>query len=349
MNILAVDDNAVNLELISDILSTVGYQVSKAFDGAQALERIREKPPDLILLDVNMPGMSGFEVMSKLKADDQTAKIPVIFLTALSDINHRVEGLDLGADDYLVKPYSPRELIARIEARIRAKAETDVLIGMQRVIRQTFERFVSANIVEQMLEDPQRIKLGGKLQEVTVMFTDIQGFTASSEYTDPELLLTLLNQYHELVVEIVLANSGTIDKFLGDGVMALFNTPLPIKNHALRAVQAACQVQNTLDEFYQDVQPAYRWPINFGIHTGTAVVGNVGSSRIMDFTAVGDTVNVASRLQTQAENGQIMISDAVYEHVKDRINIHEIGPITYKNRQQQVMTFEVLTCDPTTS
>ena len=349
MNVLAVDDNADNLELISDILGAIGYHVSRALDGAQALELVSESAPDLILLDINMPGMSGFEVMSRLKADDQTAKIPVIFLTALSDINYRVEGLDLGADDYLVKPYSPRELIARIETRIRAKAETDVLIEMQRVIRQTFERFVSPNVVEQMLEDPRRIQLGGKLQEVTVMFADIQGFTATSEYTDPELLLTLLNQYHELVVEIVLSNSGTIDKFLGDGVMALFNTPLPIEDHALRAVQAACQVQNALDEFHQGIEEGYRWQINFGIHTGMAVVGNVGSDRIMDFTAVGDTVNVASRLETQAEDGQIMISDAIYEHVKDRIDVHELGPITLKNRQQQVMTFEVLTCDPTTS
>ena len=140
-----------------------------------------------------------------------------------------------GADDYLTKPYNPRELMARVETRLRAKTETDDLRHKQQLLRQTFERFVHGSVVHQMLEDPRQVQLGGKLQEITVMFADLEGFTAMAEHTDPETLLSVLNRYHDLIVSLILQQNGTIDKFLGDGVMALFNTPLPQENHALYA------------------------------------------------------------------------------------------------------------------
>ena len=177
--------------MIADIIGSLGYDVAKAFDGPQALAMVDADPPDLILLDVNMPGMSGFEVVSLLKANERTAQIPVIMLTALSEVEHRVEGLGLGADDYLTKPYSARELIARIETRLRAKTETDNLRETQRIVRQTFERFVSPSVVKKLLQDPSSVKLGGKLQEVTVFFADMENFTTISERTDPERLLEI--------------------------------------------------------------------------------------------------------------------------------------------------------------
>lgn len=341
MKVLAVDDNPDNVELIHDIVSSLGYEVVKAFDGPQALAIVEAEQPDLILLDVNMPGMSGFDVVSHLKSHEITAKIPVILLTALADVDYRVEGLDLGADDYLTKPYSPRELIARIETRLRAKTETDHLRETQQIIRQTFERFVSASVVDQLLHDPSRIKLGGKLQEVTVFFADIQDFTATAEDTDPETLLSILNQYHELIVEIILSNKGTIDKFIGDGVMALYNTPLELHDHPLCAVRSACQIRDALSEFHGQFEPRFRWKINFGIHTGMAVVGNVGSPQIMDFTAVGDTVNIAARLQALSDNGQILISQGTYEQISPYVQARMIGPVSFKGRTGQVMTYEI--------
>lgn len=342
MKVLAVDDNPDNVELIHDIVTSMGYDVLKAFDGPEALAIVEAEPPDLILLDVNMPGMSGFDVVSRLKSNDRTAAIPVILLTALAEVDYRVEGLDLGADDYLTKPYSPRELVARIETRLRAKTETDNLRETQQVIRRTFERFVSASVVEQLLHDPTTIKLGGKLQEVTVFFADIENFTATSEITDPETLLSVLNQYHELIVEIIQSNKGTIDKFIGDGVMALYNTPLELPDHPLLAVRSACAIRDSLQAFHVRFDPPFRWNINFGIHTGMAVVGNVGSSRIMDFTAVGDTVNVAARLQTLSDNGQILISEALYELIKHYVNARPLGPVSFKGRTGQVQTYEVI-------
>jgi len=341
VKILAVDDKPDNIELIADIVEALEYEVLKAYDGQTALDIVGANPPDLILLDVNMPGMSGFEVVSQLKSDSITAQIPVIMLTALTDVKHRVEGLGLGADDYLTKPFSARELVARIETRLRAKSETDGLRATQQMIRQTFERFVSANVVEQLLHNPSEIKLGGKLQEVTVMFADMEGFTTISERTNPEHLLSVLNKYHELIVSIVQSNNGTIDKFIGDAVMALYNTPLPQEDHALNAVRTACQIRDELPEFEQQFEPELRMNINFGIHTGNAIVGNVGAPQIMDFTAVGDTVNVAARLQGTSDGGQISISEATYDIVKDFVVAEEMGQKQFKGRSEAVMTYEV--------
>ncbi|RMG71891.1 MAG: adenylate/guanylate cyclase domain-containing response regulator [Chloroflexi bacterium] len=340
--ILAVDDNPDNIQLIVDIVEDLGHDVIKAYDGYQALDAVKQFLPDLILLDVNMPGMSGFEVLAKLKENDETKQIPVIMLTALAGIDHRVEGLGLGAEDYLVKPFSPLELIARIKARLRAKAQTDDLREMQQVIRKTFERYVSSAVVNQLLKDPTSIELGGKLQMITVFFADIEGFTTTSERTDPETILTVLNKYHEVTVQIVQQEGGTIDKFIGDAVMALFNTPLQQPDHPLRAVRAACRIRDSLPQFHEQFSEEFRLKINFGIHTGWAVVGNVGAPQIMDFTAVGDTVNVAARLQDLSHNGQILISDATYQLIHQAIRAHPIGAKIFKGRSEAVMTYEVL-------
>src|SRR5262249_49319458 len=160
-----------------------------AVDGPSAVQAAQVEPPDLIILDVNMPGMSGFDVLAILKNDENLSHIPVLMLTALADIDNRVTGLGLGADDYLAKPFSPGELAARIDARLRTKAEADNLRQTKEMIRKTFERFVAPSVVEKLLQDPTQVKLGGQLQEVTVMFSDLEGFTTLSEYTQPELLL----------------------------------------------------------------------------------------------------------------------------------------------------------------
>lgn len=341
MKILAVDDKPDNIELIADIVEALDYEVLKAYDGLTALKMVDNDPPDLILLDVNMPGMSGFEVVSQLKSNEVTAQIPVIMLTALTDVKHRVEGLGLGADDYLTKPFSARELAARIETRLRAKSENDDLRATQQMIRQTFERFVSANVVKQLLHNPSDIKLGGKLQEVTVMFADMEGFTTISERTDPETLLSVLNKYHELIVGIVQENGGTIDKFIGDAVMTLYNTPLQQDDHALFAVRTACQIRGELPAFNEQFHPDLRMNVNFGIHTGNAIVGNVGAPQIMDFTAVGDTVNVAARIQGTSDGGQILISQATFDRVRNFVEATAMGEKRYKGRSEPVMTYEI--------
>jgi adenylate cyclase len=342
LKVLVAEDNPNSRQLVRDILESIGYEPVLAVDGPSALAKAQSSLPDLIILDVNMPGMSGFEVCAIIKADEKLAHIPVMMLTAQTDVESRVTGLGLGADDYLAKPFSPRELAARIDARLRTKQQTDDLRKTKEMVRQTFERFVSPSVVEKLLQDPSHVKLGGQLQEVTVLFSDLEGFTSISEHTEPEKLLGILNQYHALVVSIILEHGGTVDKFIGDAVMALYNTPLNQVDHALRAVRTALHIQRELPLFYERFEPQYRMKVNFGIHTGSAVVGNVGTQQIMEYTAVGDTVNLAARLQDQSRGGQILLSDATYQQLSGQIQTTAIGRQTVKGREEAVMVYEAL-------
>jgi adenylate cyclase len=342
MKVLVADDNANSRQLVKDIVEMSGYEPILAIDGPSALEAAQKQSPDLIILDVNMPGMSGFEVCSILKSDTLLAQIPVLMLTAQADIDNRVTGLGLGADDYMAKPFSPRELTARINARLRVKAEADELRQTKEMIRATFQRFVAPSVVEKLLQDPAQVKLGGQLQQLTVMFSDLEGFTSISERTQPEKLLGILNEYHTLVVKVVQSFNGTIDKFIGDGVMALYNAPLHYDDHALRAVRTALHIRDSLPEFYEQFEPEYRMKINFGIHTGVAVAGTVGTPETMSFTAVGDTVNLASRLQGISRGGQILISQGTYNHIQNAVRANPIGLQNVKGRVEPVMIYEIL-------
>lgn len=348
MKILVVDDNRENIVLVRDILEVLEYQVIEALSGPTAIEIVPEEQPDLILLDVNMPGMNGFETCDILKSDENTRHIPVIMLTAQADVDSRVQGIEVGADDYLTKPYSPRELLARVERSLRSKVASDdmrktqqALREQQEIIKQTFTRFVAGSIVDELLKDPSRIKLGGQLQAVTVLFADLQGFTSLSEHTDPQQLLQLLNSYHTFMVNIVLKYGGTIDKFLGDGLMALYNTPIEQDDHVARAVKTALHVQDELYWFAQEIPEEQRTKVNFGIHTGNAIVGNVGSENLMDFTAVGDTVNVAARLQGVAEDGEILVSAPVFEATQDFVFGRSRGHLTVKGRKGTIESYQI--------
>jgi class 3 adenylate cyclase len=336
-----VDDNPENIELVKDVLDMAGHQTFEAKNGQIALAIAQTEQPDLILLDVSMPGMSGFDVCERLKGDDRTAHIPVIMLTALSDVDSRVHGLAAGAEDYLTKPFSPRELIARVDRSLKAKNINDDLRDKQKSTRAAFERFVAPPIVDQLLKHPEQVKLGGRLQTVTVLFADLEGFTSLAERTDPEQLLQLLNLYHSLMVKIILLYGGTIDKFIGDCVMALYNTPNDQPDHIARAVKSALHIQDEIYWFHQKLEEKQRMRINFGINTGVGVVGNVGTDKLMNFTAVGDTVNIAARLQGMAENGRILVSEAVYRATSDFVYGRSRGAFRVKGRSEPVETYEV--------
>lgn len=341
MKVLVVDDNHDNIELVRDVLEIGGYDVIAAVSGQNALEVVPREQPDLVLLDVNMPGMNGFEVCELLKKDKLTQNIPIIMLTAQTDVDSRVRGLSAGADDYLTKPFSPRELMARVERSLRSKAESDNMRDQQELLRRTFSRFVAEPIVESLLQDPTQVKLGGTMQPITVMFADLEGFTTLSEHTDPQVLLQLLNSYHSFMARIVLQYGGTIDKFLGDGLMTLYNTPVRQNDHIARAVKTALHIQDELYWIAQRLPEEHRMKINFGIHTGMAVVGNVGTENLMDFTAVGDTVNVAARLQSVADTGQILVSAPVFEATQDFVFGRSRGQLTVKGRSNAIETYQI--------
>jgi adenylate cyclase len=342
LKVLVADDNYNNRQLIADILDTMGHEALMAYNGQEALVVVEKEPPDLIILDVDMPGMNGFDVCELLKRDPQTAQIPILMLTALTDVEYRVRGLGLGADDYLTKPFNPRELMERIKTRLRSKTETDGLRHTQETLRTTFEHFVPASVVDRLLKDGSTVKLGGQLQEVTVLFTDLENFTSIAEHTEPDQLITILNQYHTMVVEVIQQHEGTIDKFIGDSVMALYNTPIQQENHAERAVRTALEIAGRLPAFHLQFEPIFRMPINIGIHTGMAVVGNIGAPAIMDFTALGDTVNLAARLQQMGGGGQILVSHTTYDRVQALVKAEPLGPVVVKGRKNVVRPYEVM-------
>lgn len=340
MLVLVADDNIDSRTLVSEILQNIRVEVITASNGREAVEMARARMPDLMICDVNMPIMSGFDAVALLKKDPATESIPVIMLTAMGDIDNRVTGLKLGADDYLTKPFSPRELLERVRTRLRLKNETDELRKTQHMIRVTFERYVAPSVVDQLLRDPAQVQLGGKMQDVTVLFSDLQGFTSISERTDPQRLLAILNAYHTLLVNVIRDNGGTVDKFMGDGVMALYNAPLEQPDHALAAVRTALYVREQLKTFSAQFEPEHRMPINFGIHTGMAVVGNVGAPDLMNFTAVGDTVNLAARLQQMGQGGRILISGATMALLQGKVDASPMGELKVKGRVETVAAYE---------
>ena len=342
MEILVAEDNVDSRELLSEILSTLGHDVVLAFDGVNALEIIENHLPDLCILDVDMPRKSGFEVVEVLRGSPDTAKIPIIMLTARADVESRVHGLGLGADDYLAKPFNPRELIARVNTRLRAKAEADDLREQQEIIQTTFSRYVAHEVIEYMMANPSEVSLGGQMRNLTVMFADLEGFTAKSEREDPVQILNMLNQYHGMMVSIIKKNGGTIDKFLGDGLMALFNAPIDLDDHVYKSVKTALDIRNALRIFHHDIDEQFRLGINIGIHTGMAVVGNVGAADLMDYTAVGDAVNLAARLQGLSSGSEISISEAVHAQIGDRIKTELLGERHVKGREESVMIYHVL-------
>jgi adenylate cyclase len=340
--ILIADDSFESVELLKAVLSNQGYQVIIAFDGEEALDKAHKEKPDLLLLDIMMPKVDGYEVCRRLKADPNTARIPILILTARDDIPDRVKGLDLGAEDYFTKPFNIQELVARVQARLRAKHREDDLLDTERRVRNTFQRYVSTRVVERLLRSPERVELGGVKQEVTVLFADLRGFTAVAEHVPPEQLIEILNGYLTAGAQPILEHDGTINQYAGDEIMAIFNVPLQQKDHVLRAVKAGLAIHRQLRVYNATLEPDLRLNCGVGIGTGQAVVGNVGTSQIMNYTAVGDVVNLAKRLEESAKGGQVLIGESSYQHIRDQVVVQTLPSLTVKGREEPVAVYEVL-------
>ncbi len=342
--ILLADDDADLRQLLTDILSVQGYEVLVAQDGEEALALAWTERPDLVVLDVTMPKLNGFAVCRLLKADRETATIPIMILTSRGDPDDRIKGLNLGADDYLPKPFHYNELAARVAARVRVKREADVLREREQHIRATFQRYVVPKVVDRLLADPTQVRLGGAKQELTVLFADLRGFTSMAERIPPEELIDLLNGYLNVAAKAVLAFEGMLDKFMGDAVMALFSVPSPQENHARRAVGAAWELQRSLAILHEELPPDRRLCFSVGVHTGEAVVGNIGSTELLNFTAVGDTVNLAKRLEESSDAGAILVSEQTYRQVADAIDAQCLGEFPFKGRRENVRVYRVTGC-----
>ena len=341
--ILAVDDNKQNLDILQKTLTAANYEVITAADGPTALRHIDSDSSDLVLLDVMMPGMSGYEVCARIRANETTRLLPVVMLTSLSDVADRIRGIEAGADDFLTKPYNREELLTRVKSLLRIKTLYDEIETKNRLLRTLFGRYVSEEVAAEIVADPGRhLKLGGDKREITVLFGDLRGFTPLAEQLDPQDVVDILNVYLTHVIDAVFAFGGTLDKFRGDGVMAFFGAPIRREDDASNAVRCALAMQEGLKRITFAKFPDLRLNMGIGINTGIVIAGNIGSERRTDYTVIGDEVNVAQRFESNAGPGQILMTGSTYERVKDTVQVRDLGLLRVAGKQEGIVAYDVL-------
>lgn len=350
--ILVVDDEIKNSKLLEALLAPRGYRIFKAFNGQDAIEQARRHRPDLILMDVNMPVMDGYEACKTLKENHETSLIPVVFMTALSHVEDRVKGLEVGAEDVLTKPVNREELMARIRSSIRQKKAVDQRINLLQKAQENLAKFVPEPIQRRIAKNPVSPDLEKKQQDISVLFVDICGYTELSEGLSGEHVNFIVESLFSSFLDLIGAKGGEVVATAGDGMMVMFLDPDPIRN-AQSAVQTALDLLEMTKKL--DAQPDVlsvfedtHKPINvhIGINSGEAAVGPVrfeGSiGTHWTYTAVGSTVNVASRIAALAQSGTALISQETAQRTQGVFSLKEIGPRTFKNVSQPIMIYEIL-------
>jgi class 3 adenylate cyclase len=368
--ILAVDDVPTNLEILKVRLEAHGYEVMTAADGEEALVRVRELAPDLVLLDIMMPKLDGISVLKQLKQEAGERFVPVILVTAKADTRDIVAGLEAGGDDYLTKPFEQAALVARVRSLLRTKElhdtvqqqaaklkeQTDALASMnqtleQRVAEQVAEidrigrlqRFLAPQVAQMIAssEAPEAV-LASHRREVTVMFCDLRGFTAFTETSEPEEVLAVLHEYHENLGKLIFQYEGTLDRFAGDGIMIVFNDPIPVADHTERAVRLALDMRDRVEQLAQQWRrKGHTLGFGVGIAAGYATLGQIGFEQRREYTAIGSVINLASRLCDEARPGQVIASQRAFSAVEPHVEAATIGELNLKGFAKPVAAYEI--------
>jgi len=334
--LLVVDDNKVNRLLLTRSLEQQGHSVATAENGRIALETLRRESFDLVLLDMEMPEMNGFQVLEQLKGDLQLRDVPVIVTSSLEGIDNVVRCIELGAEDYLPKPVNPVLLKARIGASLEKKRLRD----QQKVL---LRRFAAPEVAQDL--QSSGFALGGKHVQGSVMFSDIRDFTPLAESQPPEETIELLNTYYTLMFSAISGHGGIVTLMIGDGLMAIFGAPLPVPEHRESAVRAALEMIELIDLFNLERKAAGKPEIRIGIGiaSGAMVAGYTGTTDRATYTCIGDVVNLASRIEAHTKVAQrpILIDGATREGLGERIAVEPLGAVAYKGKTVPVDTFAV--------
>jgi len=292
------------------------------------------------VLDLGLPGLDGIEVCQRIRREPDQAGLPILLLTALDRSEDKARGLEAGANDFLSKPFDQNELSARLRSMLRTKALQDRL-------RDLLGRYVSESVANEVLRDPSGVSLGGDRRHVTTLFADIRGYTALAEAHPAEETLDLTNRYLTVVSDAVENHGGTVADLLGDGVFAFFGAPVMHLDDAERAVRAALDVQSAVMRLEIPTLPGVRLQTGIGVASGDVIAGNIGSERRMHYAVVGDSVNVASRLQGVAGPGQILIDEATHDAVDGMVVTQDLGSLRLAGKGDWVRAFNVLALEKT--
>jgi len=369
--LLVVDDNEDNRYTLSLQLNAQGYHnIAIATNGREALSVLHSKPFDLVLLDIMMPELNGYEVLERMRSSPELRSIPVIMISAIGELASVVRCIELGAEDYLPKPFEPTLLRARVYASLERKRLHDQVVAQaaelasqaaelatwnktleQRVADQLGEiermgklrRFLSPQVADLIVASGMEKQLQSHRREITVLFCDLRGFTSFSETSDPEDVMMLLRDYHAAIGQIIIKYGATLEHFAGDGVMLIFNDPFPIDKPELQAVRMALEMRDaigTLTEKWRRL--GYDIGFGIGVSNGFATLGTIGFEGRFDYAAVGTVSNIASRLCDEAKPGQILISARVLMAVEDIMKVEPVGDLTLKGIRRPMTAYNVV-------
>jgi adenylate cyclase len=369
--LLVVDDNEDNRYMLSQQLNIQGYDnITIATNGHEALNILRSKSFDLVLLDIMMPDLNGYEVLESMRSSPELRNIPVIMISGIGELDSVVRCIELGAEDYLLKPFEPTLLRARVRATLERKRLHDQVMAQaadlaaqaaelanwnktleQRVADQLGEiermgrlrRFLSPQVADLIVASGMEKQLQSHRREITTLFCDLRGFTRFSETSDPEDVMVLLRDYHAVIGQIIIKYGATLEHFAGDGVMVIFNDPIPIDKPQLQAVRMALEMRDAMGTFTQQWRRlGHDIGFGIGISHGFATLGTIGFEGRFDYAAVGTVSNIASRLCDEAKPGQILISPRVLMAVEDTMKVELVGELTLKGIQRPMTAYNVI-------
>ena len=368
--ILIVDDNAEAVDILRTRLHHHGYEIVTAHDGEKALATARETQPDLVLLDIMMPGMDGIEVCRRLKADGSLPFMPIVMVTAKADQRDVVAGLEAGGDEYLTKPVDQAALVARVRSMLRIKelhdttedqaarlqAQAAELSDWNRTLEHRVEeqvaqldrlgrlkRFFSPQLADLIVDGDVDDPLKSHRREITVVFLDLRGFTAFAEVAEPEEVMGVLREFHEVTGKLILEHGGTLEHFTGDGITILFNDPVPIPNPAERAVRMALAIRERIGGVAEAwVKRGYDLSLGMGMAQGFATIGAIGSEGRWDYSAIGSVMNLAARLCAEAKPGQILAPKRFLGTIEDLVEAKAVGDFALKGFHRQITAYDIL-------
>ena len=359
--ILVVDDLPQNVRLLEAVLSPKGFRVATASSGEEALDVLSQEHPDLVLLDILMPGMDGYEVCRRIRQDPGTAFLPVIMITASGE-EQKLRAIESGADDFVNKPFDQAELLARVRSLVRVKRYHDTIEHqaaelerwnrelekrvqdqveqLERVGR--LRRFLPVQLADLIVSSGDESFLNGHRRDITVVCCDLRGFTSFAETAEPEDVWDILGEYHEALGGLIARFEGTLERFASDGLVIFFNDPIPCDDAPLRSIRMALAMRQQVQELADGWQRrGHELAFAVGIAQGYATLGRIGYAGRFDYAAIGSVTNLAARLCAEAVPWQILVTQRVNAAAEDQVVSRLVGELSLSGFSRPIRTFDV--------